>query len=293
MIVENVTGGLSGESQHSIPFFRGGHRVPRTIDFSLGKKNSGYSADIFSKEVYENTRDDLAEAAIKIATQVGIWSPEVVREIVVRGMNTITKGRVTGEVEAASMIFFRRSNDPIGKWIGFSWQELDVNRVGGKDQKDLYLRFRVFGARHRGYSLGRAGIQLALNTHDEAVWIIHRTGSPIAAWSFMRTGVTDERPSGIFKPERRFPWETRYDANPQKDPGPQQLLLSTHFRIRTLGRGINMSTGVTIKDYLEGNRLSSPNPNHAPTVEIERIMREDFGMVFARGDSLIAMGELA
>lgn len=271
------------------------HRGPGTVNFNIGSKD-GYSADIYSGRVYEDRKNELAEAAIDLTIRSGLFTPPVVRQLIAGGVERINEGQDRGIIQDASLIFFRESDTPrdrLDRAVGFSWQEIDVHNFAGAELFVLYLRLRAFEERHRTRHLGRSSIELALNTHREASWIIHRTGSAAAARSFMETGVTGDMPYGIFVPGRRFPWDRRYDADSRCDSTPQQLLLATHFRVRIRGKEVNMSTGVSRGDYPEENRAFKLNPNHSPTVEIDRIMREELRMDLANGDSLIAMGELA
>jgi len=245
-----------------------GHRSPWIVNVFFSKK-TGYSADIFSGTVFQERKDELARIAIDLIVQSNLWSLKTARAMVMNGMGE-------DNTQNASMILFRKTEAPQGKYIGVSWQEVnvvpDLPSPTGKETV-LYLRLRAFKEWHRRIHLGASSLQLALLAHSqsEPAWLVHRTQSPAAAYSVIR--------SGIFREDELYPWSGLYDANPVA----QQIMTWHHFKFRNLGKKVDMSTGVSIGDYLEQNRAYAPDLSHSPTMEIRRKM-EEFGMVFEQED---------
>lgn len=266
-------------------------REPRTIDFSLGKKR-GYSADIYSGVSFEQKKTWLTKQTIDLSVRSGLWTHETARKMVEIGMEE-------GVARDPSMIFFRRSLDPIGtRYIGVCWQEIyDIPIVRGSAMEEistLYIRLRAFDRLHRRRQLGRTAVQLAVAMAPEEIEVIaHRTGSEIPAWAFMQTGVTEENPSGIFVPGELYPWDKWRITPAEKlgyrvNPVMQQVMVALHFRVRVNGEEVDMTTGVSKHDYPEANKANDLDPTHAPTMKLRRIMREDFGM--EEKDSILACG---
>lgn len=260
-----------------------GYRGPISMDFSLGRKK-GYTADIYSRATYEEKRDELNQIATELVVRSGLWTSRVAREMMARGIDA-SAGHKT------SMIFFRKSDVEVGKYIGFTWQEIFPIPTNEGEIPLLYLRLRAIEERHQGKHLGTAGVQLALLTHDDANWFAHRTQSPAAAWSVIR--------SGIFRERRLYPWDTLYGAKDDSSEEvsrvnrlAQAIMVGLFMKVRVNGTGVEWSTGVSTNDYLESNMAYKPDLTHAPTMEIRRRMQEELGMDLQGRDSLYIVGQL-
>lgn len=252
-----------------------GHRGPAAVDFDLGRKG-GYSADIFHGASYYQRKGTLAKIAIDLVIEAGLFSPDVARDIVTRGMESHA-GQNT------SMILFRRKadiNNP--HYVGFSWQEVFHIPTNEGDIPLTYLRLRAFEKRHRRQHLGRAAVQLTKIMYKEAKYFAHRTQSPAAALSVME--------SGIFIPGRLLPWEGG-DEGYDEIPEMEQLKDEVFARVKINGQTIN-KYGVSEGDYPEFNEAFEVDVNHPQTMALRRRMTEKYGMVFSRGDSLTIVGQL-
>lgn len=269
--------GIVPRSMNAIPNSIGpvnGHREPTTISGFLGRRG-GYCADIFRGEAYEGRKQELAEIAIGIITRSGLWSEPVARVMMERGMNTAPN------VQDTSMTLFRKSDGPLDRYIGVSWQELVfVPTTLGIAPVD-YLKLRAFEEKHRKKGLGKTAVEIAVSqTTVRPFLLAHRTGSPAAALSFMESPVFKEG-TGL------SPYDMRYDEDPMR----QEVMMKLHFQYRVQGREINMSTGVSPADYIEANGAFVLDLTHSKIMSLYRRL-EELGMVFARRDSIIAMGEL-
>lgn len=250
----------------------GGEREPRgptTVDLP----GIGYSADIYHKASYVDARVVLAQKAEILIVRAGLFSPEVARLMVAKGLEGSTP-------QNTSWIGFRKLGASIGNYDGLSWQEqLKIPTFQGTEQL-LYLKLRAFEPEAQRKHLGRTAIQLALNAHPDVRYLAHRTASPAAVRSFVE--------SGVFKEGQRFPYDTPFS----NDPLAPHLLLWLYSKYHINGRIPNLKTGVSIADYIEPNKAYVPDPTHAPTKEIHRWMVEKLKMNFQRGDSLMEIGEL-
>lgn len=240
---------------------------------------SGYTVEIFSGMSYIRNKARLIDIATELEAVVFKRDPDLSRQMMTRNMRV---GEKTRDIEVPSVMLFRRKETSEDAYIGFSTQRIFVIRTSDtqKDVPLLYISTRAFKEGHRGLHLGRFAIQQAQVVHREATWLGHRTQSPAAARSVQE--------SGVFMEGRLYPWDALYST----DHLAQQIMVELFMNVRINGSGVNWLTGVSIADYLESNGAYVPNPNHAPTMEIKRIMKEELKMKCRRGDSLYIVGQL-
>ncbi|KKQ60191.1 hypothetical protein A3B42_03225 [Candidatus Daviesbacteria bacterium RIFCSPLOWO2_01_FULL_38_10] len=241
-------------------------RGARTIE------HDGFAVDVYTGDSYVENLDSLRGIAINFATIV--WGEAAAKEMMERAMKVLDRRK---ESEIPSVMLFRTRTED--EKIGISLQRLFHIRTSTGDIPLLYHVFRAFEEQYRGLHLGRYSVQQALIIHQEARWYGHRTSNPVAAYSV--------RESGIFVPGRLHPWDGLYDI----DPLAQEIMAGLFMRVRLNGRAVDWRTGVSRDDYLEPNRAYVSRPDHGPTMEFRRRMK-DFGMRLTQRDSQYVVGEL-
>lgn len=244
-------------------------RGPTTLD--LG---SGYSADTYYKSSYITEQAALAQVTELLVIRSGLWTPEVARQMVKKGFDN-------SDPQNTSWIGFRKLGAPRDEYVGLAWQqEINIPTVEGT-QRLLYLNLRAFEPEAQRKHLGRTAIQLALNIYPEVQLIAHRSGSPAAVYSFLE--------SGVFKEGKRYPYDMPFD----KAPMMPQILLWVYSLFHINGKSPNLSTGVSIADYIEPNKAYIPDLAHGPTMAIREWMEGKLKMKLDRGDALYEIGEVA
>lgn len=235
--------------------------------------NNGVVDEIVRGSSYRKNQDKLIGLAIDLDSR---WLHSKAAAEVMMPKNMSVEGRVK-DIEIPSIQLFRKEGTP----IGFTTARVFLMQtISGKETPLLYISNRAFDEQYRGMHLGRVSIQIARTVHGEARWMAHRTQSEVAAYSVLQ--------ADVYNPRRVFPWNARYYT----DLTAQKLMTDLFYAVHVNGQTVDMSTGVSIGDYIEPNWVNRINPEHAPTVEIRRRMTEEFGMDFARGDSLYIVGEL-
>ncbi len=267
-------------------------RGPTAIDLP----KTGYIVDMYQKGSYIAEKDELARITKRLIVSSGLWTQDVANQMVESGLGS-------SDPDNTSWLGFRKSNAPRGEYDGVAWQEeLYIPTVRGYVRL-LHMKLRAFVPDAQGLHLGRTGMQLALGAHPEVTHISHRTGSAAAARSWLE--------SGVFREGRRFPYDLPFVQAPQLP----QILLWLYELYHVNGERPNLSTGVSVGDYIEQNKAYIPDRTHQPTMEILKWMEEKptvlvdgmevkrkvlvdgmekdpLGMDLQRGDSLTEIGEL-
>lgn len=261
----------SGGGSSIIPARRyfNGHRGPSTIDHVLG---TDYSADVFNKSSYMAEKGALAEITEGLIVRSGLWSVETARIMVASGLEV-------SDPQNTSWIGFRKTAAPRGQYDGVAWQEETPMPLPKRDRHNLYMKLRAFAPEIQGKHFGRFAMQLAFNSHPEVDSISHRTGNPIAVRSWLE--------SEVFKPGRRFPYDLPFNA----DQDMPLMLLWLYDRYHTQGEIPDISTGVSVGDYLEPNG-AIPKKIHGETQNIMNWLIFELKFNFNRCDALYEIGEL-
>lgn len=244
------------------------HRGATTV--ALG---NGYSADIYHKASYVFQKEGLATTTIGLVVRSGFLSPVSAEQLVSTGLEK-------SDPQHTSWIGFRKTDEPFGKYVGVAWQEeLTIPTVEG-DKRVLYMKLRAFEKEAQRHHLGRTAIQLALSAHSDAQILVHRTGNPAAALSWLE--------SEVFEPGTRRPFDVPFDT----DLVYPQLLLWLWSKYRIKGEVPDLRTGVSIGDYVEQNGAYKLDRTHVASANIYDWMVEGLRMDFPRGDSLMQMAEI-
>lgn len=235
-----------------------------------------YIAEIHTGKQYLVHRDDFIEAATDLKAKTFNMSREEAREMM--GKHIRVEGPIK-DIEVPSIAFYRKADDD--RYIGYSTHRLFLIDTTLKTVPFVYIT-RTFIPEHQRMHLGRLAAQLAPVIHDKATWFGFRTQSPPAVVSNME--------SGIFKEGQIFPWQAKYDSDPNFFA--HQIMMQFWYRVHRSGAQPDIENGVSIHDHNEENRAYKPDPSHKPTMEIKKRMEKEFGMVFPRGDSVYSVGEL-
>lgn len=234
-----------------------------------------YISEVYSGPAFLVRKNELYSVALDITIRSERWSnPELAEEMVRRGAETRSRSGVN-RVLSPSMILFREKDAQPGVYVGFSKQCLRRIHTSYGEIPLFHLQARAILEEHRGVGLGRLAIQQGRLLYNEAAWFAQRSASAIAFWSALGT-------QGLFREGSRYPWDAPYPTNFLA----QEIVVGLFFQIRANGLTMDMSTGVSVADYPEGNQTDIPRLDHGPTMELRRKMQEEFGMVFPRGDSM-------
>lgn len=235
--------------------------------------NNGVVVEIARGSSYRRNQDKLIELAIELDSK---WLHSKAASEVMMPRNMRVEGKVR-DMEIPTIQLFREEGIPIGFTTA---RVFTMHNVLGRETPLLYISNRAFDEQYRGMHLGRTSIQIARAIHEEARWMAHRTQSEVAVYSVLQ--------ADVYNPRRLFPWNAMYYT----DLTAQKLMTDLFYAVHVNGQTVDMSTGVSVGDFIEPNRANIINPNHAPTVEIRRKMIEELGMDFERGDALYIVGEL-
>lgn len=257
----------------------GGIRLHRSNLFG------SYEVDVFSEDYFLSNRDLLTKLVITFAQRALGWSEATARMMYSRALRVED---LEEESTVPSVMVFRKE----GVIAGVSAQRLKYIRTYAEGVVPVeYHILRGFNPEYRGEGMGRDSIELSRLIHRKAKFYAARNGGPVPVWATMQAN----KERDIFVPGTSHPWERFYDKDNQVDRIYQETMVHLHMDIRTNGRWVNGSTGVSIGDYPEYNRSYMPRPDHAPTNELLRRMegkklREgELGMNIKRGDSVITV----
>lgn len=257
----------------------GGIRLHRSNLFG------SYEVDVFSEDYFLSNQGPLTELVITFAQRAMCWSEATARMMYSRALRVEDPEE---ESTVPSVMVFRKE----GVIAGVSAQRLKYIRTyaGGVVPVEYHI-LRGFKPEYRGEGMGRDAIELSRLIHRKAKFYAARNGGPVPVWATMQAN----KERDIFVPGTSHPWERFYDKDCQVDRIYQETMVQLHMDIRTNGRWVSGSTGVSIGDYPEYNRSYMPRPDHAPTNELLRRMegkklREgELGMNIRRGDSVITV----
>jgi len=270
MVVE-IQNGAPGRASRG----NGDTLTPQPIEVNY----NNYVLEAYSGPSYLAKKDWLDARVLDLTVRSGRWSSADIAEEMVRRGSVVRANSKANKIYSPSIILFRlkdKLSDEPDAYVGFSKQCLRrIHTTIAGEVQLFHLQARAILEGHRGVGLGRFAIQQGRLLYNEATHFGQRSASAIAFQSALGT-------QGIFREGRRAPWDLRFD----EDFLLEEIVTNWFFQIRAYGRTLDMSTGVSIGDYPEGNRTDLPRLDHAPTMELRRRMQEEFGMVFSRGDSL-------
>ncbi len=261
--------------------------------FPLHRSNphGPYDVEVFSERRFLRNQEPLTELVICFAQREMGWSEASARMVYEKALRVDDP---ENENTIPSVLLFRKG----GLVAGISAQRLKYIRTYEAGVVPvLYHILRGIEPKYRAEGMGRDSIGLARFTHREAEFYAARNTGPVPVWATMQAGkYKPTEVSEIFVEGTFHPWERFYDqAN--NDRIYQQLMAELHMDIRTFGRWISGTTGVSIKDYPEFNRSYMPNPSHGPTnallrrMEGRKIREGELGMIIKRRDSVLTVAK--
>lgn len=267
----------NGVNNKGVIKLQGGIRLPRV----------GYDMVVFSEDTFMINQEPLTDIVVGFAQRELGWNEEVSRRIYTQALRTEDPmGDFKKESEIPSVILFRKE----GVIAGVSTQRLKhIKTHQAGIVPVIYHIFRGFEPKYRGEGMGREAVGLIRIIHRKGKYYAARNGGPIPVWATMQ--------ADIFEPGTFHPWNRLYDVD-ESDRLYQEIMAELHMDIRTNGKWVNGSTGVSIADYPEYNHSYMPRLGHTPTeallkrMEGKRTREGELGMVIKRGDSVIGVGKI-
>lgn len=273
MVTKEAPNGIDRAIENAVVKLEGGLRLYRA------NIHGPYEVDVFSEDRFLSNHGALTEVVIGFARRELGWTDATARTIYEKALRVESP---EDESQIPSVLIYRRE----GQLAGVSAQRLKYIR---KIPLHYHI-LRAFEEEYRGAGMGRDSIADTRLLHRKAKYYAARNGGPIPVWTTQQA----DKERMIFEPGTSHPWERLYDQD-DDDREYQDLMGELHMDIRTNGKWINGSTGVSIGDYPEYNRSYPPDPNHVPTndllkrMEGKRIRHKELGMDIQRGDSVITI----
>lgn len=255
---------------------QGGRRIGR----------SGYDIYVFREEAFITNQLALTDIVAHFAHRELGWNEDTTRGIYTNGLRVEDP---TKDSEIPSVMLFGKGDLLVGVTAA---RLLYIETHVAGEVPVLYQILRAFEPEHRNEGMGTEALELTVSYHPKARRFAHRTGSPIAAWSVIK--------SGICVPGTLRPWDRFYD---EEDGGEglleQRIMVGLFMATAIRGRGVDWSTGVSKNDYPEPNVSYLPKSGHEPTKALlermtgRRIVRgHQLGMEIPGRDSVYVIGKL-
>lgn len=262
------------------------------ISLHRSNRYGPYDVDSFSEGRFWKNREPLTKIVIACAQRELGWTETTARRIYEKTLRVEEPRKLS---TTPSVLLFRRE----GEFAGVSAQRLKyIKTYEAGVVPVLYHILRGFEPQHREQNMGRDSIELARYTHREAIYYSARNGGPVPAWATMNAGKEKStNTSYIFVDETFHPWERLYDDNSKFDRIYQEIMVELHMDIRTDGKWVHGSTGVSKGDYPEYNKSYKPRPDHVPTnallqkMQGKKLSEGQLGMEIERGDSVITIAK--
>lgn len=254
------------------------------LHLDRANKHGFYELEVFSEDSFLRNKEVLSEIVICSAQKDLGWKEATARRIYEKALRVENPEE---ESRIPSVLLYKKT----GELAGVSAQRLIYVKTNEAGIIPVHYHIlRAFREEHRGEGMGRDSVGDARLLHRKAKFYAARNGGPVPAWTTMQ--VSPE----ILDPETSHPWKRFYDEG-EEDRVYQEIMVELHMAIRTDGKWINGTTGVSIADYPEYNRFYMPKPDHQPTndllsrMEGKKIKEGELGMNIKRGDSVIVVAK--
>ncbi len=265
-------------------------RVPQSVRLDSREDESGVitlrpgngdAIVIFSGSSFLQNFAYLKNASATFLCRNAEWDPDFCKALMDKGMgvdeltwgarlNSETIARIVTnpkkEREIPSVFLFRDENAPKGDYLGVSVQRktfIKTDLIGEVSVLDNVLR--AFEPGYRGKHRGRLAVGLALICHGGAMFFIHKTGNPLAAY----TNTLSE----YLVQEDAHPWGKQVITNPLM----QEVREKSAKFILLPGR-IMLPNGVIKGDYPKPNRGFNAAELRGGALDMYKRMKEQQGM---------------
>lgn len=233
--------------------------------------HDGYTIVILQGSSYIDNKEAFLEIATPLQAEAFHRDPVLARRFL---EENLAEDKETAQGKATLMLI-RPLNESIQGYVGYGMHR-EISIPTSKANLNVLYGARTIRKDHRRKHIGRFVSQEALVLHRDVDMVGYRTNNPASIWSN----------NEVIQRGEHFPFDKLFTA----DPLVQEVMLGLWWRVKRFGTQVDWVTGVSKGDLGVEEPAYEPDPNHAPTMRILRIMEGKLKMNLARGDSVIALG---